>query len=67
MQETQVQPRGREDPTMKEMVAHSSVLVWKILWTEEPGGLLSGVANSWTRLGNSTTTAKSKDTGADLF
>ena len=52
---------------MKEMVAHSSVLVWKILWTEEPGGLLSGVANSWTRLGNSTTTAKSKDTGADLF
>ena len=51
---------------MKETAAHSSVLDWKTLWTEEPGGLPSGVANSWTRLGNSTT-AKSKDTGADLF
>ena len=35
----------------KEMATRSSVLAWRILWTEEPGGLLSmGVAQSWTRL-----------------
>ena len=41
MQELQVQSLGREDPLEKEMVTHSSILVWKIPWTEEPGGLLS--------------------------
>ena len=35
----QVQCLGREDPLKKEMAAHSSVLAWEILWTEEPGGL----------------------------
>ena len=29
---------GREDPLEKEMAAHSSVLVWEVPWTEEPGG-----------------------------
>ena len=39
MQETQVQSLGREDPLDKEMAAHSSILAWRIPWTEEPGGL----------------------------
>ena len=35
----------------KEMATHSSVLAWRIPWTEEPGGLpVYGVAQSWTRL-----------------
>ena len=41
MQETWVQSLGREDPLEKEMAAHSSVLAWRIPWTEEPGGLQS--------------------------
>ena len=41
MQETQVQSLGREDPLEKEMVTHSSILAWKILWMEEPGRLQS--------------------------
>ena len=32
---------GWEDPLEKEMATHSSILAWKILWTEEPGGLQS--------------------------
>ena len=39
MQETQVWSLGWEDPLEKEMASHSSVLGWKISWTEEPGGL----------------------------
>ena len=41
MQETQVQFLGREDPLEKGMATHSSILVWRIPWTEEPGGLQS--------------------------
>ena len=41
MQETQVQSLGQEDPLEKEMATHSSILAWKIPWTEEPGGLQS--------------------------
>ena len=41
MQETQVRSLDWDDPLGKEMVTHSSVLAWKILWTEEPGGLQS--------------------------
>ena len=32
---------GQEDPLEKEMATHSSILAWRILWTEEPGGLQS--------------------------
>ena len=39
MQETWVQPLGREDAMEKEMETHSSTLDWKIPWTEEPGRL----------------------------
>jgi len=41
IQETQVQFLGQEDPLEKEMVTHSSMLAWKIPWTEEPGRLQS--------------------------
>ena len=40
MQETQVPSLGWEDPLEKEMATHSSILAWRIPWTEEPGGLL---------------------------
>ena len=39
MQETQVQSLGQEDPLEKDMATHSSILAWRIPWTEEPGGL----------------------------
>ena len=39
VQETQVRSLDQEDPLEKEMAAHSSILAWKIPWTEEPGGL----------------------------
>ena len=41
VQETQVRSLGGEDPLEKEMATHSSILAWKISWTEEPGGLQS--------------------------
>ena len=41
MQETQVQFLDQEDPLEKEMATHSSILAWRIPWTEEPGGLQS--------------------------
>ena len=37
VQETQVQSLGWEDPLEKGMATHSSILSWRILWTEEPG------------------------------
>ena len=41
MQETQVQPLDWEDSLEKGMATHSSILAWRILWTEESGGLQS--------------------------
>ena len=41
MWETWVQSLGQEDSMEKEMTTHSSILAWKIPWTEEPGGLQS--------------------------
>ena len=41
MWETWVQSLGREDPLEKEMATHSSMLAWKIPWTEESGRLQS--------------------------
>ena len=40
-QKTQVGSLGQEDPLEEEMATHSSVLAWKIQWTEEPGRLQS--------------------------
>ena len=47
MQETQVQLLDWEDPLEKGMATHSSILAWRIPWTEEPGG--HRVAKSQTR------------------
>ena len=41
IQETWVRSLGREDPLEKEMATHSSILAWRIPWTEEPEGLQS--------------------------
>ena len=40
-QETQVQSLGWKDPLDKEMATHSSILAWRVPWTEEPGRLQS--------------------------
>ena len=40
-QEMRVRFPGQEDPLEEEMASHSSILVWRIPWTEEPGGLQS--------------------------
>ena len=51
MQETQVQSLGQEDPPEKGMATQSSILAWRIPWTEEPGGLqsmgLQRVGHDW--------------------
>ena len=41
MRETQIQSLGWDDLLEKEMATHSSILTWKIPWTEKPGGLQS--------------------------
>ena len=52
--ETQVRSQGWEDPLEEEMATRSSILAWKIPWTEEPGGLQSsGLQKSRTRLSTS--------------
>ena len=50
MWETRVRSLSWEDPLEKGMATHSSILVWRIPWTEEPGGLVHGMAKSQTRL-----------------
>ena len=54
MQETWVLSQGQEDPLEKEMTTHSSILAWRIPWTEEPGGLPSmgsrRVRHNWSNL-----------------
>ena len=51
VQETRVWSLGQEDPLEKGLATHSSILAWRIPWTEEPGGLQSigpqGVGHSW--------------------
>ena len=58
-QETLVQSLGREDPLEKEIATRSSILAWRIPWTEEPGGLqsvgLQMVRHEWA---TNTTTIK---------
>ena len=52
MWETWVRSLGREDPLEKEMTTHSSILAWRIAWTEEPSRLLHRVTKirTWQRL-----------------
>ena len=47
-----VRSLGWEDPLEKELATHSSILAWRILWTEKPGRLQSMGRKSWTRLSN---------------
>ena len=66
MQETWVQSLGQEDPLERGMVTHSSILAWRIPWTEEPGGLqsmgLQRVGHDWE-----TNTHTQKYTGIQDF
>ena len=51
IQETWAQSQGQEDPLEKEMATHSSILAWRITWTEESDGLqFMGVTKSQTQL-----------------
>ena len=50
MQETRVQSLGWEDPLEKGMATHTSILAWRIPWTEEPGGLQTMGLQSWTQM-----------------
>ena len=50
MWDTQVPPRGQEDPLEKETATRSSILAWKIPWTEEPGRLQSKELDPTERL-----------------
>ena len=50
MQETGIRFLGREDPLEQGMAAHSSILAWRIPWTEESDGLQSTGLPSWAQL-----------------
>ena len=53
MQDTWVQSLSQEDPLEEGMATHSSIIAWRIPWTEEPGGLQSmGSQKSQTQLSN---------------
>ena len=51
MQQTMVRFLDQENPLEKGIAIHSSILAWKIPWTEE-AGRVRGVTKSWTRLSN---------------
>ena len=65
LRETRVRSLGREDPLEKEMAIHSSILAWKIPWTEEPGRLQSMGSQSQTRLSNFTFTFPGSSDGKE--
>ena len=50
VRETWVQSLSWEDPLEEGMATHSRILAWRIPWTEESGGLQSGIAKDWTQL-----------------
>ena len=50
MQETRVRSLGGEGPLEKGMAVHSSILAWRIPWTEKPGATVHGVTKSRTQL-----------------
>ena len=65
MRETQVQSLGQEDPLKKEMATHSSILAWKIPWTEEAGRLQfmgsHRVGHDWSDLAAAAAAASGSD------
>ena len=50
VRETQVRFLGEEDPLEKGMATHSSILAWRISWTEEPGIIQTMESQSYTQL-----------------
>ena len=56
MQETWIQSLGREDTLKKGIATYTSILAWRIPWTEEPGRLQSMASQSRTRLSDYTHT-----------
>ena len=58
MQETWVRSLGWEDPLEKEMATHSTILAWRVPWTEESGGLLSMGSQESDMLSDQTTTTR---------
>ena len=59
MRETWVRSLGWEDPLEQEMATHTSILIWEIPWTEEPGGLHSlRSQKNWTQLSEGTATTQ---------
>ena len=68
-QEMRVQSLGREDPLEEDMATYSSILAWRIPWTEEPGGLHSmgsqGVGHKWIDLAHMH--LRSKDEGGKII
>ena len=63
MQEIWVPSLGQEDPPEKGMATHSSILAWRIPWTEEPGGLRSMGSQ---RVGHDQETSNTKTIVADI-
>ena len=64
VQETRARSQGQEDPPEEEMSTHSSILAWRIPWTEEPGGLQStGSPKNWMRLATDTASPQHKPPG----
>ena len=51
-QQTQVRSLGQEDPLEKGMATHSSILAWRISWTEKSLAVVHGVTQSWTQMSN---------------
>ena len=60
MQDTWVQSLVQEDSLEKRMATHSSILAWRILWTEEPGGLQSMGSQSQIQLSDRACTGSFK-------
>ena len=67
MQVTQVRSLGREDPLEEEMTTHSSILAWRIPWTEEPGrlrtthGMLQARILEWVVISSSRVSSQPRD------
>ena len=51
---------GWEDPLQKEMATHSSILAWRIPWTEEPGGLVQSMGSQRVRYDLATAAAAAR-------
>ena len=65
--ETWVRSLGREDPLEKEMATHSSIIAWKILWPEEPGGLQSMESQDQTQLSTHSVNSQDSEVRSAVF